>query len=344
VSRPHRPPTPGDRTRLPIAVVVLALLVTACTPAAGPARTTSLPTSTTTGRSTTTTAAASPWSSPTAVAHASSLGAVECPATTLCLALGDQGDAFRFDGSVWAPAPSTGISSSGTPSLSCVSTTFCSAIVEGADQAVTWNGTAFTGPQTLPAQGLGAVGCAGPSFCVTIDGVGDAYYFDGSTWSSGANDWGSVSAISCPTAGFCVSVGGGISVWDGHSWTEPQSFGLTSNLTGVSCPSVSYCQVVDNTGQAAAWNGTTWTGPTQVPVPGGSTSGTGSGGVDLTGVSCVTAGFCMAVATTGAASLWNGTDWSSETVDPHVSLTSVSCPSAALCVAVDGKGDALVYR
>jgi len=325
-------------------VVVLALLVAGCTSAASPARTTSLPTRTTGPSTTTTTTVTTGWSSPTAVAHDSSLGAVGCPSTTLCLALDDHGDAFRFGGSAWSQAAATGITASGTPSLSCASTAFCSSIVQGADQAATWNGTAFAGPDTLPAQGLGAVGCATTSFCVTIDGVGDAYYFDGSTWSNGANDWGSVSAISCPTTSFCVSVGGGISMWDGNSWTEPQSFGLTSNLTSVSCPSVSFCQVVDNTGQADAWNGTTWTGPTQVPVPAGSTSGTGAGGVDLTGVSCVAAAFCMAVAGNGAASLWNGTDWSSETVDPHASLTSVSCPSPTLCIAVDGRGDALVYR
>ena len=327
---------------MPISVVVLTLLVTACTSAASPPRTTVPPR--TTAAPSTTTAAASSWSSPTAVAHASSLGAVACPATTHCLALDGRGDAFRFDGSAWTQAPSTGITSSGTPSLSCAGLTFCGAIVQGADQAVTWNGTAFTAPDTLPAQGLGAVGCAGPSFCVTIDGVGDAYYLGGSSWANGANDWGSVSAISCPTSGFCVSVGGGVSMWDGNSWTEPQSFGLTSNLTGVSCPSATYCQVVDNTGQADTWNGTTWTGPTQVPVPGGSTAAAGAGGVDLTGVSCVSAAFCMAVANSGAASLWNGTDWSSQTIDPHASLTAVSCPSPTLCVAVDGKGDALVYR
>jgi hypothetical protein len=260
------------------------------------------------------------------------------------LALDDHGDVFRFDGSVWSQAAPTGITASGIPSLSCVSTTFCSSIAQGANQAATWNGTAFAGPATLPAQGLGAVGCAGTSFCVTIDGVGDAYYFDGSTWSNGVNDWGSVSAISCPATDFCVSVGGGISMWDGHSWTEPQSFGLTSNLTSVSCPSVSFCQVVDNTGQADAWNGTTWIGPTAVPAPGASTSSTGAAGVDLTGVSCVSAAFCIAVAASGAASLWNGTEWSSQTVDPQVSLTSVSCPSPTICIAVDGRGDALVYQ
>jgi hypothetical protein len=343
MSRHPLPPRPLDRIRTPISVVVFALLMAACTSAAGP-RTSSPSTSTTTGHSTTTTTAPTGWSSPMAVARGSSLGAVDCPSTTLCLALDDHGDAFRFDGSVWSQASPTGITASGIPSLSCVSVTFCSSIVQGADQATTWNGTAFAGPQTLPAQGLGAVGCASVSFCVSIDGVGDAYYYDGSSWSSGANDWGSVSAISCPTTSFCVSVSGGISMWDGSSWTEPQAFGITSNLTSVSCPSVTFCQVVDNTGQAETWNGTVWTGPVQVPAPGRSTSGSSAGGVDLTGVSCVTAAFCIAVSSSGAASLWNGSDWSSQTVDPKASLTSVACPSPTVCVAVDGKGDALIFR
>jgi hypothetical protein len=324
-------------------MVVLAVLLAACTSAAG-RPTTSPSTRTTTGHSTTTTTAPTGWSSPMAVSHGSSLGAVDCPSTTLCLALDDHGDAFRLDGSVWSQTSPTGITAAGTPSLSCVSVTFCSSIVQGADQAATWNGTAFAGPDTLPAQGLGAVGCASVSFCVSVDGVGDGYYYDGSSWSNGANDWGSVSAISCPTTSFCVSVSGGISMWDGSSWTEPQSFGITSNITSVSCPSVTFCQVVDNTGQADIWNGTVWTGPTQVPAPGQSTSGTSAGVVDLTGISCVSAAFCIAVSSSGAASRWNGSGWSSQTVDPNASLTSVSCPSPTVCVAVDGRGDALIFR
>jgi hypothetical protein len=327
-----------------ITLPTLALVVAACsaTPATSSSTTSASTKPSTTVGSTTTTTAGPTWSSPMIVAHSTPLGAVDCPTTTLCLALDGHGNTFRFNGSTWSSAGATAIGTAGTPSLSCVGPTFCVATAMSANQVALWNGTAFAAPVGLPAQGLDAVGCATPSFCVTVDNVGDAYYFDGSSWAGRSNDWGSVAAISYPTPTFCVSAGGGISTWNGQSWTEPQPFGLTSSLTGVSCASATYCQVVDNTGQVATFTGTPWTGPQQVPPPAGSAGG--SGGVNLTGVSCAAPTFCVAVTSSGAAAVWNGATWSSRTVDSGTGLTSVSCPIVAFCMAVDQKGDAVVYR
>jgi uncharacterized protein YceK len=330
------------RGPIPIVLVVMVVLA-GCTSSATKSTTATRGAthSTATTGSTTTTVAKSNWSSPVSVAHGTSLSTVDCPTTTFCLAVDDHGNVFRFNGATWSTAGTTGIATAGASSLSCAGPSFCTVLAEGADQVAIWNGSAFGTPTTLPAQSLDAVGCATPSFCVAIDGVGDGYYFDGSSWSNRANDWGSVASISCPSVTFCVSVGVGISTWDGQAWTQPQPFGLVSdNLTGVSCPSVTFCQVVDASGEVETWNGSTWAGPGQVPKP----TGAGSGGVDLSDVSCPTTVFCAAVGTAGLAAAWSGADWASQTVDPGPSLTSVSCAMATFCVAVDQEGRALVYQ
>jgi len=329
----------------PIPIFLLAVvLVAGCT-----SSTTSRSTATTravthrkSGAGTTTKEASdSDWSRPVSVAHATSLGAVNCPTTSFCLAVDDHGNAFRYNGAAWSNAGTTGIASAGAPSLSCVGPTFCSVIAAGANQVAIWNGLGFEAPTTLPAQGLDAVGCATPSFCVSIDGEGDGFYFDGSSWSNRANDWGSVASISCPSVIFCVSVGVGISTWDGHVWTQPQPFGLVSdNLTGVSCASATFCQVVDASGEVEIWNGSTWGSPGHVPNP----AAADLGGVDLSGVSCPTSLFCTAVDSAGVAATWSGTDWKSEIVEPGTSLTAVSCATATFCVAVDQDGRALAFR
>jgi hypothetical protein len=320
-----------------LASLIAAPVLAAC---AGPGRSTHAVSRS--KRATTTTVAAT-WSPLLTVSHGTPLGAVDCPTTTFCLAVGDDGDVFRFDGSAWTPAGTTGIGATGSPSLSCTGPTFCSVVVQGANQATIWNGSAFGQADTLPAQGLDAVGCATTTFCVTVDSVGDAFYYDGSSWSNGANDWGSIAAVSCPNTTFCVSVGTGISVWNGQSWTQPQPFGLTSNLTSVLCPEVTSCQAVDDTGQVETWNGTAWSGPQQAPIPASSPGGSFSAVADPVGISCGTSTFCVVV-NAGSAVAWTGASWSTHVADRGSVLNAVSCVTATFCVAVDQRGDATVYR
>jgi hypothetical protein len=64
-------------------------------------------------------------------------------------------------------------------------------------------------------------------------------------------------------------------------------------------------------------------------------------------VSCPSATFCIAVDSTGYASNYNGSSWSSlSDIDEGESqfLQQVSCPSAKFCVAVDETGEALTYN
>jgi hypothetical protein len=65
----------------------------------------------------------------------------------------------------------------------------------------------------------------------------------------------------------------------------------------------------------------------------------------VTGVSCSSADFCVAVDSAGMAFVWNGSRWSApEAADPGHSLNSVSCAGPAYCVAVDKQGYGVTRR
>jgi hypothetical protein len=62
----------------------------------------------------------------------------------------------------------------------------------------------------------------------------------------------------------------------------------------------------------------------------------------MTGVSCPTAKFCLAVDSAGMAFTWNGDKWSPpESGDPGHSLTAVWCTEPQYCVATDKQGFAV---
>ena len=67
----------------------------------------------------------------------------------------------------------------------------------------------------------------------------------------------------------------------------------------------------------------------------------------LTGISCPTPTFCMAVDGFGMAVYFNGDTWSSPVVpvdDESSNLEVVSCPSSTFCVALDTAGGVLYYN
>jgi len=129
------------------------------------------------------------------------------------------------------------------------------------------------------------------------------------------------------------------------------TLGNTDNVFNASsCSNASFCVIVGSIGWyydphsapiIEQWNGTTWTIAT-APVP------SGMSGATLTGVSCPSASFCMAVgigfngdsgSDTTFAEQWNGTFWSVSTTpnftapgDDH--LEAVSCTSSSFCAAV----------
>jgi hypothetical protein len=326
-----------------VALAAFVLFAASCSSPAGRALQT--PTTTPVGHASTTTTSkpvvTSAWSAPRSLPGAKGLGAVECPTVSSCVALTDSGLAYHYADGSWKPPVQTGAAAgaSGGPSLSCAGPAFCMALWRGTGVAVSWNGATWSHPASVAgAQSLEGLGCASPTFCVAVDGIGVGFYFDGSGWSEGSQDWGSVTSIACANASFCVSVEGGISVWNGSDWTEPQQYGTSSVIVGVSCPYASFCAAVDSIGQAIIFNGSAWSHPSELvqnapPI----------GGPTFTGVSCSGSDFCVAVDNAGNAYVWSGRSWSgAETAQAGETLTAVSCVRPVFCVATGGSGSALI--
>ncbi|MHB8263478.1 MAG: protease pro-enzyme activation domain-containing protein [Acidimicrobiales bacterium] len=116
----------------------------------------------------------------------------------------------------------------------------------------------------------------------------------------------------------------------GGSWSAPKKIDSNDGLY-VSCTSSSFCAVVDESGDALTWNGSSWSNPVSI-------DSANAGG--LYGVSCTSTTFCMAVG--NGAVTWNGSSWS----QPVSSSADgpVSCRSPSFCVAVNFNGDALTWN
>ncbi len=224
---------------------------------------------------------------------------------------------------------------------------------------------------TAPGGQLGSVSCSAPDACTAVGSafntqglaVTMAERWSGTSWQrqptpqpfhTVPDSRPSLSGVSCPTSAFCEAVGTnqvnftGISLaygWNGSVWKQ-QSFpgpaGSTSvNPDQVSCTSAGFCEAVGSyrnsangtVALAAQWNGSSWRLQHVPGMP-------GSIEVLLTGVSCVSTTFCMAVGNsfgTGAfAEQWNGTSWHTQNLPGNVGLGSVSCASATFCEVAGG--------
>jgi hypothetical protein len=118
------------------------------------------------------------------------LSAISCATRTFCMEAGGvhaTGDiASVWDGRAWSPlfmgprdAPV------GFDALSCPTATFCAAADGGAGRngvpssgrgpaLLVWDGSSWSAPAVLAPVGLQAISCASPSFCVAVDGAGNA--------------------------------------------------------------------------------------------------------------------------------------------------------------------------
>ena len=135
-------------------------------------------------------------------------------------------------------------------------------------------------------------------------------------------------------------------------------FLYSDSLSAVSCPSASYCVAVggytdtskDLRGLLVTWSGGAWTA-TQAPLPANALpDDTSSPGNYVSGVSCASASYCLAVGSyettdhtlEGLLLTWSGGKWTAVEAplpdnaisQPGVSLHGVSCPSATSCVVV----------
>lgn len=148
--------------------------------------------------------------------------------------------------------------------------------------------------------------------------------------------------VSCVAGGECFAVGDtGVASpsklamrWNGTEWknqtTAPEVPGPTS-LASISCTSTTACVAVGylTSGgtylHAEKWNGTEWK---RLEL------GLGGKFGKFTGVSCVTATYCVAVSSSGARMSWDGTTWTTMGGESTLNGTDVSCPTTTFCMAV----------
>ena len=201
---------------------------------------------------------------------------------------------------------------------------------------LTWSAPLSIDPNGGP---LTSVSCPSSSFCMAVDGGGNALSWNGSSWSAlvSIDQNAPPNSVSCPSSSFCMAVDwyGNALSWNGSSWSAPVSIDQNGPLTSVSCPSSSFCMAVDNSGYALSWNGSSWSAPVSIDQ-----------NSYLASVSCPSSSFCMAVDGYGNALTWNGSSWSAPlSIDPNVlGLNSVSCASSSFCMAVDWGGYALSWN
>lgn len=169
-----------------------------------------------------------------------------------------------------------------------------------------------------------------------------------------------VAAVACSSGVLCTAVGDAKTGpdlvsqrWDGATWIaqrmpSPPPHALAAySLDALSCPAANDCTAVggDNTYAlifAWRWNGSRWTYQ-RLPRPNGNNEN-----LELSGLSCTSASFCMAVGDRyvnteqrTVAESWNGKRWAvlhtrtpTAFATSGASLDSVSCVSRGACIAV----------
>jgi hypothetical protein len=130
---------------------------------------------------------------------------------------------------------------------------------------------------------MDSVSCPNDDFCVAVDNGGDAFTYNGSSWSSPSDIDGTLhlSSVSCPSASFCVALDfSDALIYNGSSWSSPAEIDEGNGLDSVSCPSASFCAAVDEFGNALTY---TAAGPTITAVSPDTGPTTGGTAITITG-------------------------------------------------------------
>ncbi len=303
------------------------------------------------------------WTPTSSTGDTNPLTSVSCVSTTYCAAVDDNGNFLSYDESTNSWTIYSGVTSKSLTSISCVpnSTYYCMAVDNNGNAYVTVNGTSWTlMSSTGDSNGFTSVSCFAVSNCMAVDNSGNADYYNTSGWTltniDGNND---LTSIACTTSNCLISdYNGNIVNWTQSSLTysQPEQIDLTPDnigtfctrgsgadckmsnfITSISCLS-GFCMLVDGAGNysTATTNLNTWTSPTQV-IPKESS---------MSQISCYTSttggtNNCVAVTSLGAVMYYNGSNWTTTSIDSGNSLTSISCTdnSSVLCVAGDNNGD-----
>jgi hypothetical protein len=157
------------------------------------------------------------------------------------------------------------------------------------------------------------------------------------TWSAPAKvDPNDGLYVSCVSSSFCVVVdeSGNALEWNGSSWSTPQA--VSTGFYSISCVSANFC-VADAGSDVYTWNGSSWSQPQSVD--------SSSGGF-IFSISCPTTSFCVAGDSNGNVFDWNGSSWSQpQAIDPSGGgIYGVSCPTTSFCAMVDKDGNAFIWN
>ncbi len=202
-----------------------------------------------------------------------------------------------------------------------------------------WSGLSPVDTITGPT-GLTGVSCPTTTFCMAVDGGGNAviWAMSSSNPPMAIDEGQAITSVSCATAAFCAAGdhAGNILMWTGSSWAAPQAvdpdagpFGLTS----ISCSSPSFCVAADGNGNVTYWNGTAWTAPRSLDPGHGSLH-----------VACGPRHVCALADNSGYAAIFNGQAWGPlDSIDPGGTPVSVSCSGTASCLVAGYFGHVETY-
>ena len=256
-----------------------------------------------------------------------------------------------------------------------------SVVSPAAAASATWSITPTPDAVASQVNSLTGVSCVSTSFCVAVGSYNNGQgvpqnlllTWNGSTWaldsaaslSTSTSNSNSLNGVSCVSTSFCVAAGSYYNgnatqnllvAWNGSAWTLDSAASLSTSvsnsnsLSGVSCASTIFCVAVGSYHNSIAiqnllltWNGSAWSLDASASL-----STSGSQYNFPTGVSCVSASFCVAAGSyyngqgvpQNLLLTWNGSTWSldasaslSTSGSQYNSLNGVSCVSTSFCVA-----------
>jgi hypothetical protein len=203
-----------------------------------------------------------------------------------------------------------------------------------------------------------SVSCPTAAFCAAVNDTGDAFTWNGKTWSAGVdvdstagtnmND--EFASVSCASSSFCVA-GDDLSdvyTFNGSTWSAADQLNPSDTSASVSfsvsCPTTSFCLAVDGNVNDYTYNGTSWSQPQVI-------NSTTLNATTIGEVSCASATFCEAVYNNHSVT-YNGTAWSSPltlSLPPgsksgsNPSVSALSCPSATFCAVGGTTGANVAY-
>jgi hypothetical protein len=216
--------------------------------------------------------AGSTWTTSGVVDKGGDIVSLSCPTTRFCAAVDDDGKALIYRGTWSAPVA---VDSGGQlQDVSCTGSTFCMAVsTDSPGTAYRFNGTrwsAVAAPNPSTPQGgsepntLSAVSCASSTYCVALDDFGEAFVWNGGSWSNPVTFDSQLQdgddAVSCPAKGFCMVVddnGNAVPILEGSPGSSRQLDSSSVGLNDVSCASAARCVAVGGHGRVYTYSAST---------------------------------------------------------------------------------------